>query len=166
MLAKIDLDANPRLGQALQVQSIPAIFAVVKGQPIPLFQGRCPSLTCRRYLDELLRVAAENGVNEGRCGGLFDADESSRRRTRYDEAYAAIERGMTSTLLRRLPLVARRLRRPIPTRRPAWARRRRTNGLDQAGQAKAAANPDDVAAQTAAADLDLLVGRVEDAVRG
>jgi putative thioredoxin len=41
---------------------------------------------------------------------------------------------------------------------------RRTNGLDQAAvRASAAANPDDVAAQTAAADLDLLVGQVEDA---
>src|SRR3954466_7241677 len=63
VLAKIDLDANPRLGQAFQGQSIPAIFAVVKGQPIPLFQGALPEAEVRRFLDELLRVAAENGVN-------------------------------------------------------------------------------------------------------
>ena len=63
VLAKIDLDANPRLGQAFQVQSIPAIFAVVKGQPIPLFLGALPEAEVRRYLEELLRVAAEAGVN-------------------------------------------------------------------------------------------------------
>jgi putative thioredoxin len=41
---------------------------------------------------------------------------------------------------------------------------RRTHGLDQAAvHAKVAENPDDVDAQTAAADLDLLVGKVEDA---
>ena len=62
LLAKIDLDANPRLGQAFQVQSIPAVFAVVKGQPIPLFQGALPEPQVRQYLDELLRVAEANGV--------------------------------------------------------------------------------------------------------
>ena len=48
LLAKVDLDANPRLGQAFQVQSIPAIFAVVKGQPIPLFQGALPEAQVQR----------------------------------------------------------------------------------------------------------------------
>jgi len=41
---------------------------------------------------------------------------------------------------------------------------RRTRGVDpEAVGARAAEAPDDVAAQTAAADLDLLEGRVEDA---
>jgi putative thioredoxin len=47
LLAKVDLDANPRLGEAFQVQSIPAVFAVVKGQPIPLFQGALPEAQVR-----------------------------------------------------------------------------------------------------------------------
>ena len=63
VLAKVDLDANPRLGEAFQVQSIPAVFAVVKGQPIPLFQGALPEAQVRQYLDELLRVAEANGVS-------------------------------------------------------------------------------------------------------
>ena len=42
LLAKVDVDANPQLAQAFQVQSIPSVFAVIKGQPIPLFQGAQP----------------------------------------------------------------------------------------------------------------------------
>jgi putative thioredoxin len=52
LLAKIDVDAEPRLGQAFQVQGIPAVFAVVKGQPVPLFQGALPEAQVRQYLDE------------------------------------------------------------------------------------------------------------------
>src|SRR4029079_3658706 len=95
VLAKVDLDANPRLGQAFQVQSIPAIFAVVKGQPIPLFQGALPEAEVQRFLDELLRVAAENGVN-GRVQvgeAAAEAVEEPVEDPRYDEAYEAIERG-------------------------------------------------------------------------
>ena len=62
LLATIDVDANPQLGQAFQIQSIPTVFAVLKGQPIPLFQGAQPEAQIRAVLTELLRVAAANGV--------------------------------------------------------------------------------------------------------
>src|SRR6185436_8499703 len=90
LLAKIDLDANPQLGQAFQVQSIPAVFAVVKGQPIPLFQGALPEAQVRQYLDELLRVAEANGVT-GRVqvGDAPVAEAEPEVDPRYDEAYDA-----------------------------------------------------------------------------
>jgi putative thioredoxin len=62
LLAKVDVDANPRLGQVFQAQSIPMVVAVVKGQPVPLFQGAVPEQQVRAYLDELLKVSAANGV--------------------------------------------------------------------------------------------------------
>jgi putative thioredoxin len=68
LLAKIDIDAEQRIGQAFQVQSIPAVFVVLKGQPIPLFQGAQPAPQVRRYLDEVFRVAAEQGIT-GRVPG-------------------------------------------------------------------------------------------------
>src|SRR4029450_8154406 len=62
VLAKIDVDANQRLAAAFGVQGIPAVFAVVKGQPLPLFTGALPEANVRQFIDELLRVAVENGV--------------------------------------------------------------------------------------------------------
>jgi len=62
VLAKVDVDAQPQIAAAFQVQSIPSVFAVVAGQPVPLFQGALPEPQVRAYLEELLRVAAENGV--------------------------------------------------------------------------------------------------------
>src|SRR4051794_26268121 len=63
LLATVDVDANPQLAHAFQVQSIPTVFAVLKGQPIPLFQGAQPEAQVRAVLPELLGVAAANGVD-------------------------------------------------------------------------------------------------------
>jgi putative thioredoxin len=168
VLAKVDLDANPRLGQAFQVQSIPAIFAVVKGQPIPLFQGALPEAEVQRFLDELLRVAAENGVNGRVPTGPADEEavEEPAEDPRYDEAYDAIERGdLDAAVAAYGSLLA-----DAPTDPDALAGLgqvellRRTQDLDPAAAlARAAESPDDVAAQTAAADLELLGGRVDEA---
>jgi putative thioredoxin len=62
VLAKIDVDANPRIAQAFQAQSIPMVVALLKGQPVPMFTGAVPEAQARQVIDELLKVAAQNGV--------------------------------------------------------------------------------------------------------
>jgi putative thioredoxin len=168
LLAKVDVDANPRLGQAFQVQGIPAVFAVVKGQPIPLFQGALPEAQVRQYLDELLRVAEENGVT-GRVAARDpepEDDQEPAADQRYDEAYDAIERGD----LEAAAAAYRSLLDESPDDADARAGLgqvellRRTQGVDDTAARQAAAErPDDVGAQTVVADLDLLGGHVEDA---
>lgn len=95
VLAKVDVDAEQQIGAAFQVQSIPSVFAVIKGQPIPLFQGALPEAQIRQYLDELLRVAAEQGVS-GSVGaapaeGEPDEIPEPPMDPRFEAAYAAIE---------------------------------------------------------------------------
>lgn len=62
VLAKVDVDANPRLQQAFGVESIPNVIAIVKGQPVPLFQSALPEDQVKAYFDELLKLASQNGV--------------------------------------------------------------------------------------------------------
>ncbi|MBI1352246.1 MAG: tetratricopeptide repeat protein [Actinomycetales bacterium] len=97
VLAKVDVDAEQQIAAAFQVQSIPSVFAVIKGQPIPLFQGAYPEAQIRQVLDELLKVAAEQGVS-----GTLGADgpseapaepEEAPADPRFEAAYAAIEAG-------------------------------------------------------------------------
>jgi putative thioredoxin len=171
LLAKIDVDANPRLGQAFQVQGIPAVFAVVKGQPIPLFQGALPEAQVRQYLDELLRVAEANGVTGRVTAGVAPAEapaESTEEAgdPRYDEAYDAIERGDYEAAA----AAYRSLLESDPTDEDARLGlgqvelMRRTQSLDEGTVLREATQrPDDVATQCQAADLELLGGRVQEA---
>ena len=169
LLAKVDVDANPRLGQVFQAQSIPMVVAVVKGQPVPLFQGALPEQQVRAYLDELLRLAESNGVS----GTLAAAPEASAEEDvepelppLHQEAYEAIERDD-------LAAAAAAYEKALaqnPSDELARAGQAqvglllRTQGTDpQAARAAAAAAPTDPRAQVLAADLDLLGGHVEDA---
>ena len=173
LLAKIDLDANPQLGQAFDVQSIPAVFAVLKGQPVPLFQGAQPEPQIRAVLAELLRVAEANGVSgrlEGEVpdAGPPDAPEPVEEPLPplHQAAYDAIERDD-------LPAAADAYEQAL-RESPADEDARiglaqvqlllRTRNADlTAARAAAAVDPDDVDAQLLVADLDLLGGHVEDA---
>jgi putative thioredoxin len=71
VLAKIDVDANQMLMQQFGIQGIPAVFAVVAGQALPLFQGAAPEAQIRGTLDQLVQVAEERF---GLTGLAVDAD--------------------------------------------------------------------------------------------
>ena len=38
-MVKIDIDQNPSIAQQMNIQSIPAVFAFIDGQPVDGFQG-------------------------------------------------------------------------------------------------------------------------------
>ena len=96
ILAKIDVDANPRLSQMFQVQSIPAVFAVIGESAGPLFQGAIPEAELRQVIEEVLRIAAEQGIN-----GTIDTEvqeevpvvEEEQIDPRLEAAFNAIEKG-------------------------------------------------------------------------
>lgn len=171
LLAKIDVDVNPQLAQAFQVQSIPSVFAVVKGQPIPLFQGAQPEPQVRQVFAELLRVAEANGVTGRLAAGpveeeVDDPDLEEPLPPLHQAAYDAIERDDLDAAvsayqqalrespaddLARVGLAQVQLMRRVRDVDPALARE------------KAAMSPADVDAQIVVADLDILGGHVEDA---
>src|SRR5215470_14485469 len=62
VLAKVDVDANPQLSAALQVQSIPMVLAVIGGQLAPGFMGALPEGQVRQWLGQVLQVAQQLGL--------------------------------------------------------------------------------------------------------
>ncbi|HVB50157.1 MAG TPA: thioredoxin [Acidimicrobiales bacterium] len=52
-LAKVDVDANPEIAQAFQVQSIPAVFALRDGQIVDTFVGALPEAAVREFVERL-----------------------------------------------------------------------------------------------------------------
>lgn len=95
ILAKVDVDAEQRIAAAFQVQSIPSVFAVVGGQPVPLFQGALPEPQVRQYIEELLKVAAQAGVTGTLTTGDQEppSDEPEPEDPRFTAAYDAIDAG-------------------------------------------------------------------------
>jgi putative thioredoxin len=172
VLAKIDCDAEQRLAEAFQVQSIPSVLAVIGGQPVPLFQGALPEAQVAAVIDEVLKVAASNGVT-GRvtvdtdpAGTTAEPAEPSRDPLLV-QADAALASGDADAALAAY--------RSVLDAEPANLEARtavvrcelllRVRGVDErAARLAAADDVDDVAAALSVADLDMAAGHVEDAI--
>jgi putative thioredoxin len=178
VLAKVDVDANPQLAAALQVQSIPMVLAVIGGQLVPGFLGALPEAQVRQWLSQVLQVAAQIGlpgagadgtegpdaaegdlpVGEPADGGYLDPELAEAQQAMesgdLDGAAAAFER-----------LLARDPGHPVATLGLAQVNLfRRVNSYDQAqARRDAAAHPDDVDAQIRVADIELVAGHAEEA---
>src|SRR5215468_9654015 len=76
VLAKVDVDANPQLSAALQVQSIPMVVAVVGGQLVPGFLGALPEAQVRQWLGQLMQVAQQLGMPSAADAGGAQAGEA------------------------------------------------------------------------------------------
>ncbi|WP_406302981.1 tetratricopeptide repeat protein [Streptomyces sp. NBC_00885] len=175
VLAKIDVDANQMLMQQFGIQGIPAVFAVVAGQALPLFQGAAPETQIRQTLDQLIQVAEERF---GLTGITVDPDASPDE----EAAPAAVPQGPYDAVLEAAVQAldagdfggAVQAYKNVLTDDPGNTEAklglaqaellRRVQDMDQHKvRQDAAENPADVTAQIAAADLDLVGGHVEDA---
>jgi putative thioredoxin len=89
----VDIDANPGLLQAFQVQSVPVTLGLLAGQPVPLFAGAQSAEHVSGYVDELLKLAVEHGVT-GRVqlADAAEADVEPELPPLHQEAFDAIER--------------------------------------------------------------------------
>lgn len=146
VLAKVDVDANPRLAAALQVQGIPAVKAVVGGQLVDEFTGALPEPQVRQWLAGL-GVGADTGpATDPRLTAAAQAERTGdldAALAAYRAILADVPNDPAATAgLARIDLV----------------RRARTADAE-ALHARVAADPDDVEAILAFADLDVVHGR-------
>ncbi|MGW6738623.1 tetratricopeptide repeat protein [Streptomyces sp. NPDC055013] len=175
MLAKIDVDANQMLMQQFGVQGIPAVFAVVAGQALPLFQGAAGEAQIRETLDQLVAVAEQRF---GLTGLTVDPDAQPGS----DQSAPAAPAGPYDALLEAAVQAldagdfggAVQAYKNVLSEDPANMEAKlglaqaellqRVQGVDpQQVRKDAAEKPADAQAQIAAADLDLVGGHVEDA---
>jgi putative thioredoxin len=74
-LAKVDVDANPGVAQAFQVQSIPAVYAVKDGKVVDGFLGAQPEWQVKEFVDRLVPSEEDSEVDRLLAAG----DEASLR---------------------------------------------------------------------------------------
>lgn len=170
VLAKVDVDSNPQLAQAFRAQSIPMVVALLGGQPVPLFTGAVPEQQVREVFAQLLQLAAQNGVTGSvpMDSPQTDAAEPEEEALppHHAEAYAAIEAGDYTRAVSAYEAALAENPRDADARAGLGQVRllARVQDLDPAAvREAAAADPADIEAQFAVADLDLSGGHVEDA---
>jgi putative thioredoxin len=150
VLAKVDVDANPRLAQMFRVQGIPMVYAIVGGQPVDAFTGVMPESQLRPWLDQILQAAgvpvevADDpdlmGADDALMGGDLDEAERAYKKILSDRpADQAAEAGLAQVGLAR-----------------------RVLGVNPAAVLEAATQaPDDLAAQSLAADVEVASGHAD-----
>jgi len=170
LLARIDAEANPQIAQAFQAQSVPTVVAVLAGQPLPLFQGAYPLDQVRAVLDQVLAAAEANGITGRAAPSTGEQPPQEEPEPElpplHQAAYDAIERddlaAATAAYEQALKENPRDAQARAGLAQVGLLDRTRDADL-QAARAAAAADPTDVDAQLAVADLDILGGKVDDA---
>ena len=75
VLVKVNIDENPGVARAFQVQSIPAVYAMQNGQIVDGFLGAVGEREVQAFVDRLLPTAAESQIADLIAAG----DEASLR---------------------------------------------------------------------------------------
>lgn len=57
LLAKVNIDQEPQLAQALQVQSVPTVLAFFQGQPVTGFAGARPASEIQKLIAQLVKLS-------------------------------------------------------------------------------------------------------------
>ncbi|MCE9594725.1 MAG: thioredoxin [Planctomycetes bacterium] len=81
VLAKIDIDKNPELGDAFRIQSVPTVVLMKGGRPVDGFMGALPEPQVKKFLEKHLGAPAVDVLVEAK-----KLDEAGKR----DEAIALL----------------------------------------------------------------------------
>jgi len=176
LLAKIDVDANPRISQALQVQSIPTVFAVIGGQLVPGFQGALPEPQIREFITAVLQAAQRaglsvpaaqpDGADAADGDGVAEVPEAPSD-PRFEAAETALENGDFAAAATAYQTIL--ASEPANTEAELALRQvrllERTADLDASVVARADASPADLPSALAAADYELMGNEIDAAFR-
>src|ERR1700761_3205440 len=166
VLARIDVDANPRLAQAFQAQSIPMVVAIIGGQIVDAFSGAMPEAQVKQWLAQVLSVAEQLGVRPAAGDGAEPGEAVDDLPPALSAAREAME---TGDLDGGAPALEKLLAdAPADPLAKSWLSQvnlmRRVSSYDPMAVSRdAAAHPEDVAAQLRAADFDMAGGDAEKA---
>ncbi len=159
ILAKVDVDANPQLSAALQVQSIPMVVAVVGGQLVDGFLGAMPEGQVRQWIDQVLAAAEKMGM-QLTAPAISDEDQGEGDDEGVTEA--AVQPGPNGTTAAGRPGAPGGYGAGDPQVPPAYAEARAAmergdlDGAARAFEAELASSPGDPIAKTGLAQVNLI----------
>lgn len=175
-LSRIDIASYPTIAQAFQVQGAPALFALIGGRPMPILQGLPGDDELDQIVDQvipkLIAAAQQAGVTGTApySGDPDAADQADQQKNvvppEHQEAYQLAQQGDYAGAAAAYEQVLQ----ADPSDTLAARERAKALLLARSGKADvrevrqaAADHPDDVEAQLAVADVDMIGGQIADA---
>ena len=176
LLVRLDVDTAPSIVQALQLQAVPTVIALIGGQLAPLFQGVVGKAEVQQAIDSVIKAAVASGL-VGRAepvgggpatGGAEDDvdDAEPAADPRFAAADDALERGDFAAAVEEFD----KLLQANPNDAEAKVGKAqagllaRTASLDpRAAVAAGDASGASIDARLAAADVEVVLGTPEDA---
>lgn len=166
LLVRVNVDESPTVAQALQVTAVPMVVGVIAGQLAPMFQGTTDKAQAKAVIDQLVMLAQQNGLSGRAQPIISDAAAAAGPDPRFEAADAALERGDFAGAVEEFDklLAANPADAEASAGRAQAALMVRLEGTNPADvQAAADADPADVDAQMAMADLEVASGQLEPA---
>jgi putative thioredoxin len=167
LLARLNVDTAPGIVQALGLQAVPTVIALINGQLAPLFQGVLPKDQVQATIDQLLKAAVANGM-VGRAEPVGSEapttpEPEPEADPRFSAADAAMQRGDFAAARAEFD----KLLQANPNDAEAQAGKAqaglfaRAALLDPKSTLAAADESDDMDSQLAAADVEMITGQPE-----
>ncbi|MFT9392385.1 co-chaperone YbbN [Bifidobacterium sp.] len=180
-LARVDISTQTQIAQAFRVQEAPALFALVGGRPMPIMQGMPSDEELGQVTEELIpqviQLAQQSGIT-GTAPYQGDDEDAANQNSEgsdseehaippeHEHAYALAQQGDYSGAAEEYGKVLQ----SDPSDKVAQRERAKSLLLARSGNADvndvrrtAADTPDDLAAQLAVADIDMIGGQIQDA---
>ena len=172
LLAKVDVDASPRIAQTFGAQSVPMLIAVAAGQPIDGLVDVLPEPQLKQWIDRLVTALRDRmpGIAEAEAN-FVDAPEEEPEPEPDDPRLVAAEDALERGDYAAAEAAYQQILDAEPANeevKAALAQVRfiaRAESADPNAIAAADADPDNLDAQFAAADVELAEQRVDDAFR-
>lgn len=167
LLAKVDVDANPRIAQLFGVQSIPTVVAIAGGQPVEAFAGAQPEPQIKQWLSALLDALRDRlpGIRAAESGAPEEEPEPVPEDPRFVAAEEAFENGDFDGAV----AAYQKILAEEPANEQAKEALAQVKFLARAETAdpsvvtRADTSPEDIDAQLSAADVELANQQVEKA---
>ncbi|MFW5420066.1 tetratricopeptide repeat protein [Nocardiopsis sp. CNT-189] len=171
-VAKVDVQANPQIAQALRVQAVPTLALVIGGQVVPGPVGPATGDQLRDWLSQIFEELRKQQVLPPEFTGLGPEDDGAPEQEQgpQDPVDAEAQEALDRDDFEAAEAVYAKALEKDPKnenarQKLAWVRLvGRLRDVDAAAVRKAAADdPADVDAHIAVADIDTYGGKFEDA---
>jgi putative thioredoxin len=167
LLARLNVDTAPGIVQALGLQAVPTVIALINGQLAPLFQGVLPKDQVQATIDQLLKAAVANGMVGRAEPAGSEAPATAEPEPEADPKFAAADAAMQRGDFTAARDEFDKLLQANPNDAEAQAGKAqaglfaRAALLDPKSTLSAADDSDDMNSQLAAADVEMITGHAD-----